>query len=96
MTVYIQTGWIEAVCAFCSSPLPVNHSAGRPALYCCNACKMRAYRFSKKSPTLNKTVTKSAALNKTVTKSAAVQPVLIAPPSVFIRSFDDIKSFFGG
>jgi predicted nucleic acid-binding Zn ribbon protein len=32
------------LCPVCSSPLPFSFGSGRPAEYCSNACKMKAYR----------------------------------------------------
>jgi len=41
------------LCPVCSSPLPFSFGSGRPAEYCSNACKMKAYRRRNKQALRN-------------------------------------------
>jgi hypothetical protein len=52
-----QTDWtgeqpvhdVSVPCSFCNGVMPFTFGVGRPAFYCSDACKMKAYRKRKKA-----------------------------------------------
>jgi hypothetical protein len=107
-------------CSVCASPL-LNlrgdlFGAGRPSVYCSNACKMKAYRkrskslrnvqhqteqkslpVSKRSNVIElSTAGKVIGISGTVHKFPIKPLTVIKVPAPYIRSFNDLKSFFGG
>ena len=88
------------------------YSVGRPSDYCSDACKMKAYRqrkkalrnvqqdekpISKRSNVIElSTAGKVIGVSGTVHRFPIAQQTVIKAPAPYIRSFDDLQSFFGG
>lgn len=113
---YQQTDLVDRkICPVCSSPLPVHPAAGRPSVYCKEACKKRAMRLRRKVSSISLVSEKAPRISKKTIQSVVDFPVSekfvgvsgtvhafpvtdskpALTPAPVIRSFDDLKSFFG-